>query len=181
MDPLTKQCEAEMRKCLDSLNLSLSKLRSARANPAILNGLKCDYYGEKMEVASLCQISMPEPRQIYVKPYSREDLKAILAAISGANLGVNPQAEADGIRLTFPPMTEEIRKDTAKQAKALGEEAKVAVRNVRRDFMDLVHDDDSYTEDFQKILEKEIQDVVDSINKEIETMISDKTKEIMTV
>ena len=123
MDAYTKEIIEKMNKTIDALKSSLNKLRSARANPAMLNGIQCDYYGEKMDITSLCSISMPEPRQLLVKPYSREDMKTVASAIAGANLGINPQVEADCIRLIIPPLTEETRKDIAKKAKGLGDEA----------------------------------------------------------
>ena len=124
---------------------------------------------------------MPEPRQLLVRPYSREDLKAIAAAISAANLGINPQVEADAIRLIVPPLTEEIRKDIAKQAKGLAEEAKVSVRNIRRDVLDLLKEDDSMSDDYKDRVEEDVQKVVEETNKTIETILTEKQKEIMTI
>ncbi len=147
----------------------------------MLNGITCDYYGEKMEISSLSSISMPEPRQLLVKPYSREDIKAIAAGIAAANIGVNPQVEADAIRIVVPPMTEEIRKDTAKKCKGLGDDAKVTIRNIRRDALSLLKDDDGYSDDLKDRLEEEIQKEVDKGNKEIDSIVAEKTKEIMTI
>ena len=170
-----------MEKSIESLKGSLAKLRSGRANPAMLDGIKCDYYGEKMDISALCSIQMPEPRQLYIKPYSREDIKSIAAAIAGANLGVNPQTEADGIRIVVPPLTEDIRKDIAKKAKGLGEEAKVSIRNIRRDILNLVKEDDGLSDDYKERVEDEIQKEVESANKQVDSIIADKTKEIMTI
>ncbi|HBS02878.1 MAG TPA: ribosome recycling factor, partial [Firmicutes bacterium] len=149
MDPYVSEVTEKVAKSLESFRLGLTKLRSGRANPAMLDGVQCDYYGEKMDITSLSSVSMPEPRQLLIKPYSREDLKAIAAGISAANIGVNPQVEADAIRIVVPPMTEDIRKDTAKRAKGLGDEAKVAIRNIRRDALSLLKDDDSYSGDLK--------------------------------
>lgn len=181
MDPYVKEVTDKIAKSLESFRAGLTKLRSGRANPAMLNGVTCDYYGDKMEISSLCSISMPEPRQLLVKPYSREDIKAIAAGIAAANLGINPLAEADAIRIVVPPMTEEIRKDTAKKCKALGDEAKVSIRNIRRDTLSLLKDDDSYSDDLRDRLEEEIQKEVDKGNKEIDSIVTEKTKEIMTI
>ena len=181
MDPIVLEAEGRMDKSIEAFKGSLLKLRSGRANPAILNGITCDYYGDKMEITALSSVSMPEPRQLLVKPYSREDLKAIAAGIAAANLGINPQIEADCIRLIIPPLTEETRKDIAKQAKALSEEAKVAIRNIRRDYLSLVKEDDSMSDDYKKRVEDEMQKVVDSHNKEIEDILALKQKEIMTI
>lgn len=181
MDAYVIEAKSDFEKCLKNLEYGLSKLRSGRANPALLEGIKCDYYGEKMDISSLCSISMPEPRQIYVKPYSREDLKSVGSAIAAANIGINPQIEADGIRLIFPPLTEDIRKETAKRAKVLGEEAKVAIRNVRRDTLSLLKDDDSMSDDYKEMVEKDLQKEVDAAMEKVEAAVAEKQKEIMSI
>ena len=181
MDAYVLECKDRFEKSVAALKAGLGKLRSGRANPAMLEGIKCDYYGEKMDITSLCSISMPEPRQLLIKPYSREDIKTIASAVSAANLGVNPQVEADAIRIIVPPMTEEIRKDIVKKAKAFGEEAKVAVRNIRRDTLSLLKEDDSMSDDYKEIVEKDIQKEVDSANKAIDDTVAEKTKEVMSI
>ena len=181
MDALVIEAKGKMEKSIASFQNALSRLRSGRANPAILSDIQCDYYGDKMDITSLSSISMPEPRQLLVRPYSREDLKTIAAAISAANLGINPQVEADAIRLIVPPLTEEIRKDIAKQAKGLAEEAKVSVRNIRRDVLDLLKEDDSMSDDYKDRVEEDVQKVVEETNKTIETILAEKQKEIMTI
>lgn len=181
MDAYVLECKDRFEKTIAALKGSLAKLRSGRANPAILEGIKCDYYGEKMDISSLCSISMPEPRQLLVKPYSREDIKTIATAINGANIGINPLVEADAIRLIIPAMTEEIRKDIVKKAKALGEEAKVALRNIRRDTLSLLKEDDSMSDDYKEMVEKDIQKEVDNATKIIEETVAEKTKEVMSI
>lgn len=181
MDDLVIEAKDNMDKSIEALKNNFSKLRSGRANPAMLRGIQCDYYGDKMDIASLSSINMPEPRQLVVKPYSREDLKTIAAAISAANLGINPQVEADCIRLIIPPLTEDIRRDIAKQAKGLAEETKVAVRNIRRDYLSLIRDDDTMSDDYKKRVEEDIQKVVDASNKAIDEALAAKQKEIMTI
>lgn len=181
MDPIVSELQGKTEKSVESFEGALSKLRSGRANPAILEGVKCDYYGDRMEITSLASISMPEPRQLLVKPYSREDLKAIAAGIAQANLGINPQIEADAIRLVVPALTEDTRKEIAKQAKGLADEAKVAVRNIRRDYLDLLKEDDSMSDDYKERVEDEIQKVIDAANKKIDDVLAYKQKEIMTI
>src|SRR5574344_774009 len=181
MDPLVKEAADTMEKSIQAFVTGLGKLRSGRANPAMLNGIMCDYYGDKMDIAQLCAISMPEPRQLLVRPYSREDLKTVASAIGSANLGINPQVEADAIRIIVPPLTEETRRDIAKQAKNLGEEAKIAVRNVRRDYLSLVKDDDSMSDDYKDRVEEDIQKSVDEYNKKIDDILAEKTREIMAI
>ena len=181
MDAYVIECKDRFEKSLQALKGSLAKLRSGRANPAMLEGIQCDYYGDKMDITSLCSISMPEPRQLLVKPYSRDDLKAVGTALTAANLGINPQIEADCIRLIIPAMTEEIRKDIVKKAKALGEEAKVAIRNIRRDTLSLLKEDDSMSDDYKETVEKDIQKEVDNANKAVEDIVNQKTKEVMSI
>ena len=181
MDAYVLECKDRFEKTISALKGNLAKLRSGRANPAMLEGIKCDYYGEKMDITSLCSISVPEPRQILVKPYSREDVKTVGTALAAANLGINPQVEADCIRLLIPPMTEETRKDIVKKAKALGEEAKVAVRNIRRDTLSLLKEDDSMSDDYKETVEKDIQKELENVNKTIDETIAQKTKEVMSI
>jgi ribosome recycling factor len=181
MDQIVVEASSKMEKSIASFENSLLKLRSGRANPAVLDGIQCDYYGDKMDILSLSAVSMPEPRQLLVKPFSRDDLKTIAAAIGSANLGINPQVEADAIRLVIPPLTEEIRRDIAKQAKSLADEAKVSIRNVRRDYLDLLKDDDSMSDDYKKRVEEDMQKAVDSANKKIDGVLAEKQKDIMSI
>lgn len=181
MDPIVNEVSDKMDKCIQSYVGSLSKLRSGRANPAILSGIMCDYYGDKMDITTLCSISMPEPRQLLVKPYSRDDLKTVASAIAAANIGINPLVEADSIRLIVPPLTEEIRKDIAKQAKGMADEAKVSIRNVRRDYLDLVKEDDTMSDDYKERVQDDIQKAIDVANKKIEDILAEKTKEILSI
>ena len=181
MDAYVIDAKQSFEGTIRNLGIGMDKLRSGVANPAMLNGVTCDYYGEKMPISDLCQISRPEPRQLYVRPYSREDIKAIAAGIAAANLGVNPQVEADGIRIVVAALTEDTRREIAKKAKALGEEAKVAVRNIRRDVLSLLKDDDSMSDDYKDRVEEDLQKEVDAVNKRIEEMVKAKQDEIMSI
>lgn len=181
MDELVLEARKGFEKSIESFKHQLAKLRSGRANPAMLNGIQCDYYGDKMDIVDLCQISLPEPRQLLIKPYSKDDLKAIAAAIGAANLGYNPQVEADAIRIIVPPLTEDIRKDIAKQAKSLSEDCKVSIRNVRRDHLDLLKSDDTMSDDYKERVEEDIQKEVTEANKKVEEILAAKQKEIMTI
>jgi ribosome recycling factor len=181
MDAIVTEAIAKMDKSIQSYVSSLSKLRSGRANPAILSGIKCDYYGDKMDILTLASVSMPEPRQLLVRPYSRDDLKTIANAISLANIGINPQVEADCIRLIVPPLTEDTRKDISKQAKGISDEAKVSIRNIRRDYMDFLKDDDSMSDDYKDRVEEDLQKEVDNANKKIDEILVEKQKEIMAI
>lgn len=181
MDAYVVETTEKLGKSIEAFKFGLSKLRSSSANPSMLNGVKCDYYGEKMDITSLCSISRPEPRQLLVKPYSREDLKTIASAIAAANLGFNPQVEADCIRIIVPALTEETRKETAKKAKALSEEAKISIRNVRRDILSLLKEDDSMSDDYKEIVEKDVQKEVDKYSKQVDELLADKVAEIMAI
>ena len=181
MDAIVLEAQDKMNKSIESFEGALRKLRSGRANPAILSGIMCDYYGDKMDISTLCAISMPEPRQLLVRPYSREDLKTVAAAIGAANIGVNPQIEADAIRIVIPPLTEDVRRDIAKQAKGLSDEVKVAIRNIRRDYLDLLKEDDSMSDDYKERVEDDIQKIVDAANKQIDEILAKKQQEIMTI
>lgn len=181
MDSYVTEASSKMDKSIESFKGALSKLRSGRANPSMLEGIQCDYYGEKMDINTLSSVSMPEARQLLVKPYSRDDLKTIAAAISSANIGINPLVEADAIRLIVPPLTQDIREQIAKQAKALSDDAKVSIRNIRRDYLDLLKEDDSMSDDYKERVEDEMQKVVDSSNKKIDELLTYKQKEILTI
>lgn len=181
MDEYVIDAKASFQNAIKNLGTGMDKLRSGQANPAMLNGVTCDYYGEKMPIVDLCQVSRPEPRQLYVRPYSREDIKAIAAGISAANLGVTPQVEADGIRIVVAALTEETRREIAKKAKALGEEAKVAIRNIRRDTLSMLKEDDSMSDDYKERVEEDLQKEVDAANKRVEEIVKIKQDEIMSI
>ncbi len=181
MDELTLDAESRMQKTIESLRGSLATLRTGKASPAMLSNLMIEYYGSPTPVNQISSISVPEPRQLIIKPYDRNDVKAIVSAINASQLGLNPINEGAQVRLIIPVLTEERRKEITKQAHKYGEEAKVGVRNIRRDAVDFVKDDDSYTEDLQKRILDEIQKVTDKAIKDIDTIIAEKDKEIMSI
>lgn len=181
MDELIMMADEQMKKSADSLKNTLSSLRTGKASPAMLNGINVDYYGSPTPLNQISSVSVPEPRQLLIKPYDKGDIKNIVAAINASDLGINPSNEGNQIRLTIPALTEERRKEIVKQARKYGEEAKVAVRNVRRDYVDLIKDDDTYTEDMQKKLLDDLQKVHDEAIKAIDNVIADKEKELMSI
>ena len=181
MDEITLEAKQQMAKTIEALRGELSVLRTGRASPALLDRVEAEYYGDKMPIKDICAISSPEPRQLVVKPYDRNDIKSVAAAISASNIGLNPLVESDCVRLIIPPLTEDTRRDLAKKAKATGENSKIAIRNIRRDYIDLVKESDDYTDDLKKRLQEEIQKVVDEAIKDIEDIVSTKEKEIMSV
>ena len=181
MDEIVLDSQQRMEKSIESLRTSLVTLRTGRANPAILSTLMIDYYGSPTPVNQISSISVPEPRQLLIKPYDRNDMKAILTAINASSLGLNPINEGTSIRLMIPTLTEDRRRELSKQAKKYGEEAKVAIRNIRRDYVDLVKSDDTYPEDYQKKILEDIQKVTDEAIQKIDDICQEKEKEIMVV
>lgn len=181
MDEITLECQQKMNKTIDALRATLVTLRTGKANPQMLNGLMIDYYGSPTPVNQVSSISVPEPRQLVIKPYDKNDLKAIVAAIHASDLGLNPINEGTQVRLIIPALTEERRRELTKQARKYGEESKVAIRNIRRDYVDLVKDDEEMTEDYQKRVLDEIQKVTDEAVKQIDTIVAEKEKEMMSI
>lgn len=176
--------EEKMNKSIDYLKDELANIRAGRANPAILNKVEVDYYGVPTPLNQVGTISVPEARQILVSPWDRSIIVAIEKAIQKADIGVNPINDGNAIRLVFPELTEERRKELSKEVKALGEEAKVAIRNSRRDAMDDVKTSQKaseITEDELKTLEDKIQKITDKYIATIDSVVSNKEKEIMEV
>lgn len=181
MDAYALEAQEKMNKSIDSYKVNLSSLRTGRASASMLNGVEVDYYGSPTPVNQIASISSPEPRQLLIKPYDKNDVKNIVAAIHASNLGLNPINEGTVIRLIIPVLTEDRRKEIVKQARKYAEDAKVAVRNIRRDYMDVLKIDDSYSEDLQKRAQDDIQKVTDEATKKIDTILQDKEKEIMAI
>ena len=181
MDEITLEAKEQMAKTIESLKGELAVLRTGRASAAMLDRVECEYYGDKMFIKDICSISSPEPRQLVVKPYDRNDIKAVAAGISASNIGLNPMIEGDCIRLIIPALTEDTRRELAKKAKSISENSKVSIRNVRREFLDLVKESDDMTDDYKKRVQDEIQKVVDEMIAEIEQIAGAKEKEIMSI
>jgi len=181
MDDITLECQSRLQKTVEALRGELVLIRTGRATPAILDRVRCDYYGDKIAVNQISSITVPEPRQLLIKPYDRNDIKSIVAGIAAANLGVNPVSEGDCIRLTFPPLTEDTRRELVKKAKATAENSKVAVRNIRREYIDFVKEAEDMTEDYQKRVQDEIQKVVDEAIQQIDQILAENEKDILSI
>ena len=181
MDAYALEAQEKMNKSIDNYKVNLSSLRTGRASASMLNGVLVDYYGSPTPVNQIASISSPEPRQLLIKPYDKNDVKNIVAAIHASNLGLNPINEGIVIRLIIPVLTEDRRKEIVKQARKYAEEAKVAVRNIRRDYMDILKIDDSYSEDLQRRAQDDIQKVTDEAIKNIDAILQEKEKEIMAI
>ena len=179
-----QELEDKMQKAIDYLIDELSAIRAGRANPAILNKITVEYYGVQTPLNQVGAISVPEARQILVTPWDRSLLGEITKAIQVADIGVNPINDGNGVRLTFQELNEERRKQIVKEVKALGEDAKVAIRNVRRDGIDVakkLKNDGEMTEDELKGAEDKIQKITDKYTEKVDEAISKKEKEVMEV
>ena len=175
--------EDKMNKSLEALQNEYGSIRAGRANPHVLDKLKVDYYGTPTPLQQVGNISVPEARMIVIQPWEKSMLKAIEKAILTSDIGINPTNDGTSIRLVFPELTEDRRKELAKDVKKKGEEAKVAVRNVRRDgnVAFKILKGTEISEDEIKDLEDELQKITDKYVAKIDKMVEAKSKEIMTV
>ena len=179
-----KAFESKMKKTCESLSASLATIRAGRANSAVLDQIPVEYYGSPTPIQQLASVSSPDPRTLMITPWDKTVLKPIEKAILSSELGINPQNDGHVIRLVFPPLTEERRKDLVKQTKKYGEEAKVAVRNIRRDAIDKFKKQQKaseMTEDDYKIAEKDMQKLTDDFTKEVDKIIAAKEKELTEI
>lgn len=179
-----KALEARMQKSIAAYENNLADIRASQANPAVLNRVTFEYYGTQTPIKDMASISVSDARTLVITPFDRSTLKAIEKAILMSDVGITPQNDGSVIRLTFPQLTEERRKALAKQVKGMGEEAKVAIRNLRRDANDEVKKakkDGNMTEDEVTASEKSIQDVTDKLIKQIDTITAAKEKELMAI
>lgn len=176
--------EEKMQKTLDNLLENFQGIRAGRANPHVLDKIRVDYYGTSSTLQQVSNISIPEARVILIQPWEKSMIKEIEKAINMSDIGINPTNDGTAVRLVFPELTEERRKDLAKQIKKLGEDAKVAVRNIRRDANETVkklEKSAEMTEDDVKVADKDIQKFTDKAIEKIDKAIEEKTKDIMTV
>ena len=180
----TKEFEHKMKKSIESLHQNLNTVRAGKANPEVLSRVTVDYYGTPTPISQMAAIQVPDPRTLVISPWDASTLKNIEKAILASDIGLTPQNDGKVIRLAFPQPTEERRKELTKQVAKLCEEAKVAIRNVRRDAMDkakAMKKAGELTEDDQKKLEEETQKLTDKYVKLIDDTCADKNKEIMEV
>lgn len=183
-DEVVKDLKSRIDKALEDLKIQLSKIRTGRANLSMLDGIRVNYYGTPTPLSGVAALASPEPRLITVKPWDKGAMKDIEKALIEANIGVNPQSDGEIIRLPFPPLTEERRKDIAKQVKGKGEEHKVAIRNLRRDAnekLKLMLKDKKITEDDNKRTGEKVQKETDAGIANVDVVIGKKEKEVMEV
>ena len=176
--------ESKMKKTAEVLKTQLASVRAGRANAAVLDQITVDYYGVPTPIQQVATISVPDPRSLMIQPWDASVHKGIEKAILASELGINPQNDGRVIRLVFPQLTEERRKELAKQVKKYGEEAKVAVRNIRREAIDKFKKQQKaseITEDDYKTVEKDIQKLTDDYIKEVEGIADKKEKELFEI
>ncbi len=174
------EIEQRMKKTLEALDSKLLNIRAGRANPAMLNGVQVSYYGTSTPIASLANITVPEARQLMIKPFDKSVLKEIEHSINEANLGITPINNGEVIILTVPELTEDRRRDYVKQAKALCEEAKVALRNIRQDANNEIKKEE-LPEDQEKQELSLVQDLINEYNKLVEDKLKEKENELMSI
>ena len=177
------KASGQMDQAVDHLEKELTRLRTGKASPSLVSGIMVDYYGSPTPMAQIANISTGDSRSIIIQPWEKTLVPAIEKAIFESNIGLTPQSDGEQVRINIPPLTEERRKDLAKQAKALGEDAKVSIRNARRDANNLITREvkAGFPEDQAKAKEKLIQDLTDKHSKSVEETIVAKEKDIMTV
>ena len=173
--------EERMEKTLISLGHNLGKVRTGRANPSMLDRIEVDYYGSPTPVDQIASITVTEGKTLVIKPYDSSSLKDIVKAINTSDLGLPPQNDGSVVRITVPALTEETRKGFCKDISKMAEEAKVSIRNIRRDANDEVKKDKTLPEDEAKALQSDIQDLTDEYIKKIDVIASEKEKEVMTI
>lgn len=179
-----KPYEQKMTKTIDVLGKELAAIRAGRANPAVLDKITVEYYGAPTPLNQVAAISSPDPRSLAIQPWDGSILRQIEKAIQTSDLGINPQNDGKVIRLTFPPLTEERRKDLIKQVSKTGEESKVAIRNIRRDAIDkckAAQKKSEMTEDELHEAEDKMQKITDKYVKEIDGIVAKKSKELSEV
>ena len=180
----TKIYEEKMKKSIAAYEEELATVRVGRANAAVLNKITVDYYGSPTQISAMAQISVPDARTMVIQPWDASTLKSIEKAILASDLGLNPQNDGKCLRLLFPMLTEDRRKELTKQVSKMGEDAKVAIRNIRRDAIDKCKDmkkKAEMTEDEQKSSEKSVQDLTDKYIKLLDGVTAKKSDEIMAL
>lgn len=177
---ITEEVKLRMQKAIENMKHRFTTVRAGRANPALVSDLKVQYYGVDTPLQQLATISIPEARQLSIKPFDKSCLKDIEKAIFEANIGLTPTNNGEIIIITIPELTEERRRDYVKQAKSIAEETKIALRNIRQDANKDVKNQE-LAEDEEKRTMDQIQELINNFNKEVEDLLKEKEKELMSV
>ena len=184
MQEFNQEFDVKMQKTIDVVAGDFAAVRAGRANAGVLDRITVEYYGAPTPLNQVANVGSPDPRTLTIQPYDMSLLKAIEKAIQTSDLGINPQNDGQVLRLLFPQLTEERRKELTKQVKKYAENGKVAIRNIRRDAMDKLKAEEKkgeMTEDDRKLCEKELQDLTDKYCKQLDDMSAKKEKELMAV
>lgn len=184
IDDILTELKASSEKAKEALRRELSKLRTGRAHPAMLDMLRVDYYGQTTPIAQMASVGVPEPRMLTVKPWDKSAVQSIEKAIRESDLGLNPQVDGDLIRIPIPALSEQRRKDLVKVAKKAGEECKVAVRKARHEALDMLNEvktGGGASEDEVERAKKKVEEAVAEAGKSIDTIIETKEKEILAI
>lgn len=184
INEIITECGQKMDKTIEALKKDFATIRTGKANPSILNGVSVEYYGTMMPINQIATVSAPDPQTILIKPYDKSSLKSIEKAIQVAGLGFNPINDGDVVRIPIAPLTEQTRKDLVKQAKKLSETGKVSVRNIRREYMEMLkkmEKDSEITEDDLKRGSDKIQKVTDDYVNKIDQLTKQKENDIMSI
>ena len=172
--------ENRMLKVIENLDNKLTSIRAGRANPSMLNGINASYYGTPTPIQSLANITVPEARSLMIKPFDKSALKEIERAINEANLGITPVNNGEVVILTIPELTEDRRKEYVKMAKSTGEEAKIALRNIRQEDNDKIKKEE-LPEDEEKLYLEDVQDLINKYNKIVDDKVKEKESELMKI
>ena len=177
---ILENAELKMISSIDNLSERLTTIRAGRANPGMLNGINVEAYGVLSPINTLANITVHDGKQLFVKPFDRGNLKAMEKAINEANLGINPTNNGETIILTVPALTEETRRDYVKQAKAMAEEGKIALRNIRQDANTQIKNSE-FTEDEKDRFTEDVQELINNYNKKIDEILNSKENELMEI
>ena len=175
------EAEMEMMKSIENLEERLITVRAGRANPNMLNGIMVEYYGSMSPINTVANITVPEARQLFIKPFDKSIVKEIERAINEANIGITPTNNGEMVILTVPQLTEETRRTYVKQVSEMGEQTKIALRNARQDANNAIKKDETLTEDDQKRLTDDVQELINKYNKIVDEKIKEKETELMSV
>lgn len=181
MDEIILEAEEKMEKTIENLDERFKKIRAGRANPAILDGVKVDYYGALTPLNQLATVSVLEARKLQIKPFDKSALANIEKAIYASDLGLTPNNTGELIFISIPELTEDRRKEFVKQAKKEAEDAKIALRNIRQDANNSIKKDENINEDMEKFLTNDVQDLINNYNKKIDDKLKEKEEELMTI
>ena len=180
METVIKKCEEKMNSTIASIENKFTTVRAGRANPAMLDGINVEYYGVETPIKQLANISIPEARQLMIKPFDKSILGGIEKAIFEANIGITPNNNGECIFLVIPPLTEDRRKELVKQVKSIAEEGKIALRNIRQEANTEIKNLE-LPEDMTKKAEERVQELINKYNKVIEEKLKEKENELMTI